>query len=262
MSIKPLTRDELKTIVPSAFATHPHESRSNRYSFIPTERIIDDLEKMEWLPVTAFQNRSKVNDGFQAHLIRFRNKEVEEAERYPELVLLNSHNGRTKCKMYGGICELVCMNGLILMTNKVDAALNIMHINYQFSHIQTVVEKIAEETEAQIKMANEYSKIFLTEEQKNEMAYSVVKEVFELEEGVKVDIPSLYAPKRQIQENKNDLWTLWNIVQENVMRGGVKFIHPTNKVTTSREVKNVRKELLSNLALWGILINSYSRVKK
>ena len=69
------------------------ESTSNRYSFIPTTRIIEDLERENWLPATASEVSARKNSGFQKHLIRFRNENFTGkfgGDGQPEIVLTNA----------------------------------------------------------------------------------------------------------------------------------------------------------------------------
>ena len=40
---RPLTNEELQLIVPSAFSSDKHDSRSERYTYIPTINILDRL---------------------------------------------------------------------------------------------------------------------------------------------------------------------------------------------------------------------------
>jgi hypothetical protein len=42
---RPLTNDELMLHVPSVFGTDKHESRSDRYTYIPTITLLDSLQQ-------------------------------------------------------------------------------------------------------------------------------------------------------------------------------------------------------------------------
>jgi hypothetical protein len=249
--------DVLKQKVPSAFATHPHSSRSEKYSFIPTEKLIDDMSKMEWYPTYARQDGSKVNAGFQKHMLRFRKNFEEGLERYPELLLINSHNGRSRCIVYGGFIEAVCSNGLISVSLQSQSSFKILHMHYTFSNIESLVKNIIDDVNLQAKNIKNFIELELDETKKMWVAKQAASTLYP---DQAVQLPSLLNVRRPSQE-RNDLWTVWNVIQENVIKGGVKFAH-TNKETTSREVKNIRKEVFSNLALWAILADSYKTLKK
>jgi hypothetical protein len=72
-----LTMDELRNRVPSAFAASKHESRSTRYTYIPTVNVIEGLMREGFQPTAAVQGTSRVEgkENFTKHMIRFRHSE-------------------------------------------------------------------------------------------------------------------------------------------------------------------------------------------
>ena len=49
------------------------------------------------------------------------------------------------------------------------------------------------------------------------------------------------------------MWTTFNVVQENLIRGGVKgFNTETGRKNTTREVKSIDKNLAINSAVWTV----------
>jgi len=54
---RPLTHDELAHYVPSVFSEEKHESRSDRYTYIPTITILDNLQREGFQPFFACQTR-------------------------------------------------------------------------------------------------------------------------------------------------------------------------------------------------------------
>lgn len=56
---RPLTNDELQRIVPSAFSSDKHDSRSERYTYIPTINILDRLRDEGFQPYYATQSRTR-----------------------------------------------------------------------------------------------------------------------------------------------------------------------------------------------------------
>ncbi len=57
---RPLTDDELMQFVPSVFSGDKHESRSERYTYIPTINIINKLRDEGFQPFFACQSRVRV----------------------------------------------------------------------------------------------------------------------------------------------------------------------------------------------------------
>ena len=56
----PLTLDEIARYAPSALAVHAHESRSERYTYIPTIEIIKGMEREGFQPFKASQSSSRI----------------------------------------------------------------------------------------------------------------------------------------------------------------------------------------------------------
>ena len=54
---RPLTHEELMQYVPSVFGENKHESRSERYTYIPTITLLDNLRREGFHPFFACQTR-------------------------------------------------------------------------------------------------------------------------------------------------------------------------------------------------------------
>ena len=51
----PLSDDQIRSVAPSIFADAPHESRSERYSYIPTAAVLTELRKEGFQPFMVAQ---------------------------------------------------------------------------------------------------------------------------------------------------------------------------------------------------------------
>ena len=73
-----LSKDELREIAPSIFSTVPSPEVSKKYSHIPTDKLIDDMELLGWNVIDAKEvaARTKGTRGFQKHLVVFRNDDI------------------------------------------------------------------------------------------------------------------------------------------------------------------------------------------
>ena len=54
-----LSQTELRELVPSAFATTQSTRVSNKYTFISTSTVLDDMNKLGWKPFNASQRKSR-----------------------------------------------------------------------------------------------------------------------------------------------------------------------------------------------------------
>ena len=113
-----LSEDALRRLAPSVFAASPLPGVSDRYSFVPTAQIVSGLRGAGWVPVSAFEQRVRLDErrGFQKHLLRFQRADVVPArgEYTPELVLVNSHDRSSAYQLHAGLFRFVCGNGMIV----------------------------------------------------------------------------------------------------------------------------------------------------
>lgn len=54
---RPLTREELMQVAPSVFSEDRHGSRSDKYTFIPTITLLENLQREGFPPYFACQTR-------------------------------------------------------------------------------------------------------------------------------------------------------------------------------------------------------------
>jgi hypothetical protein len=62
--------------------------------------------------------------------------------------------------------------------------------------------------------------------------------------------PSQLLMSRRVDDRKNDLWTGFNRVQENIMRGGLRGRTKDGKRTSTRAVQGIDSNIKLNKALW------------
>lgn len=112
---RPLTHEELIRHVPSIFGEDRHTSRSERYAYIPTITVLENLQREGFQPFFACQTR--VRDpgrrGYTKHMLRLRRAGEINGEHVPEIILLNSHDGTSSYQMLPGYFRFVCQNGCV-----------------------------------------------------------------------------------------------------------------------------------------------------
>lgn len=111
----PLSDDAIRTVAPSIFAEAAHDSRSDRYSYIPTAAVLSELRDEGFQPFMVCQTRVRRDDRreFTKHMIRLRHASQIEGREANEIILLNSHDGTSSYQMFGGMFRFVCSNGLV-----------------------------------------------------------------------------------------------------------------------------------------------------
>ena len=262
-----LSNDDLRRVCPMVLHTTPTNPEvSDRYVHANTMTVVEDLAKLGWFPVQAKQCRNKKNSsGIRSfHMIAFQNPDVKitktldngekVVDTYPRIILTNSHDGFNSFKFMLGLFRLVCSNGLVVCDNQmVDMA--IRHINYDFEELRKVVASAIERVPEIVNTMNEMRNVILTDEQKTALATEVVK----LRKGIEDDkdfvveaevVEDILTPVRG-EDKGNDLWTIFNICQEKMIKGGFGLRSTRNKLRRQRGITSIKKDMEFNQRLWN-----------
>lgn len=255
-----LTDDQLRTAAPSVFADGAHASRSDRYSHIPTSVVVEGMRKEGFAPVKVQVSRVRDKDknGFEKHMIRFRQLDsiVRVGEVHPEVVLVNSHDGSTSYKLSAGLFRLICSNGLVIPQGELDE-IRIKHTGANI--VQDVIEgsfRVLGQSQQSIETAGRWSQLQLTDGEQTALAIGAHHARFADAAGI-LDTPIEPAQllrARRNDDRKADLWTTFNRIQENVIKGGLSAVardaDGKRRRVTTREVKGIDGNLNLNKALW------------
>jgi len=257
MQPKFIDNTTLQQLVPSAYASAPSSVVSEKYVFLPTAEILDMFAGRKWMPIGGRQakTRKPERQGFQKHLIRLRKEEFDfkVGNLIPEIILKNSHDRSSSLDFLLGLFNVVCENGLIIERLRFEA-LHIRHINVD----EQIVAQAIETTMNSFDMIGgdiiRYQQIELTENDKNQFAFDAHR-MFKIRKEV---LPKqLLQTHRQADEN-NSLWSVFNVVQENLIKGGIQY-KATKRNAKTRSVKNIEKEVIWNTQLWKLL-EQYGKV--
>ena len=261
-----LTKADLERECPMAFKDTPTNPKlSQKYIHANTSTVINDLEKLGWYPTEAKQCRNKKkSSGIRSfHMIAFQNPNVKITktnddgdiivDAYPRIILTNSHDGHNAFKFMLGIFRMVCSNGLVVCDDQM-VNMTIRHTNYSFEELRMVVKNAIETVPNIVNTMNEMRNISLNDEQKREIATEVVKirKGIDINENCTVDktvIEDILTPVRD-EDKSDDLWTVFNICQEKLIKGG--FFNKTNKDKLRRvkSITSIKKNMDYNQRLW------------
>lgn len=255
-----LTLDQLRNVAPSAFAEDKHESRSRRYTYIPTVTVVEALMNEGFQPFRAVQGTSRIEgkENFTKHMIRFRhesNLDMQVGDTFPEVVLINSHDGTSSFILYGGAYRKTCMNGMVVSDSTIDS-IKIPHMGQIVDRVVEGSFQIVAKSRVVIDSAHEWGQLQLTTGEQNAFAEAAHELRFADAEGevtTPIQPTQLLQPRRSADAG-NDLWRTFNRVQENVIRGGLHGyqrddLNRLRRVTT-RQIKGIDQDVKLNRALW------------
>ncbi|ECE0792873.1 DUF945 domain-containing protein [Salmonella enterica subsp. diarizonae] len=245
---RPLTREELMQYTPSVFGEDKHASRSEKYSFIPTITLLDNLRREGFEPFFACQSR--VRDpgrrDYTKHMLRLRRAEQITGQQVPEIIILNSHGGESSFQLLPGIWRQVCANGLVCGQSFGEI---------RVPHRGNIAEKV-------IEGAYEVLGVFDRVEEKRETMQSLLlpppaQQAFARaaltyrfgEEHQPVTASQILTPRRY-EDRQDDLWSVFNRCQENLSKGGLTGRTAQGKRTHTRAVKGIDGDVRLNRALW------------
>lgn len=253
MSAIPLTNEQLKAQAPTLFTTEPHREVSEKYHFIPTIEVIDEIRKNNWYPISASEAsvRDADKEGYQQHLVRFRHFDdlLVPQDNAVELILFNSHDRSKSFTISAGIFRFVCSNGLVVAEN-VFESYKIKHIGERNNDVAAAVASITAIKPKLMEKIGKLESIELSSFEKESFAQSAIPLRFE--EHLEVDHRDLLVPHRS-EDSKNDLYTVFNVIQENLLRGNISGINKeSGRRFTSREITSISKDVDVNQGLWDI----------
>ena len=261
-----LTKEQIKESAPLVFAEGPtNPAVSKNYLFANTETIIDDLDKLGWKPVSAAQRKSRGKATiFSKHMVAFQNPDLQITSKdgdtcYPRILLTNSHDGRQAFQFNVGIFRLVCSNGLVVADEEF-GNFKIKHKGYTFEELRNVVRQTVQDLPNKVKVMNDMKSTILSEDAKRKLALDAmlvragIQPGSEKADKFKYDdetIDDILEPKRE-EDKGDDLWRVFNVIQEKVTQGEFQAALRGAKVRKVRKIKSFEKDLKVNQQLFKL----------
>lgn len=254
----PLTNEQIQRYAPSVFAGQPHHDRSDRYAFVPTVEVIDGMRQAGFQPMSACQSRTRIAEkrNFTKHLIRFRSVNeslTQVGDSSLEANLTNSHDGTSSYLLDLGVFRLACLNGLRVSEGLVGSV--------RIRHIGNIVEQVVGASFELLRNADVVSgtikvwrSIELTEGEQKIFAEEAFTLRFDQDSSIARAInPHQLLGVRRNADAGSNLWSVFNRVQENIIRGGVRGYDAARftRIKT-RPVKGIDQDSKLNKALWSL----------
>ena len=260
-SSTPIADDQLRQVAPSIFAEAAHDSRSARYTYIPTSTILDGLRKEGFQPfaVTQTRVRDEGKRDFTKHMLRLRHASQIADTEANEIILLNSHDGTSSYQMLAGMFRLVCSNGLVCGNTVSD-----VRVPHKGQIIDNVIEGAYDVLDGfglVRELRDGMHAISLRPAEAEIFARSALTLKYEPDpvKPAPVTETQILAPRRSA-DTGTDLWTTFNRVQENLVRGGLPARNAAGRRTRTREVQGIDQSVKINRALW-LLADEMKKLK-
>lgn len=237
-----ISLNSLRERVPAIFTKTPSPKVSDRYSFADSEYYLQKFIDADW---TIHSARQVSKSEYAPHQVILRNNDIATVgDLLPQLIFTNSHNGIKKMTMDTGIYRLVCSNGLVVPTS-ITQSLSIKHIDLGDSTTDTIVNSFYEKVPIIMNNIDRMRNKILTDDEIDNFTYNALQIRFT--NAVGININDVVKPLR-LEDNSDDLWTVFNVVQEKLIRGGIQL--PSKR--RSRPINNFVNDNNINTKLWEL----------
>lgn len=266
-----LTEDELHKVAPSIFATEAHSSRSDRFAPIPTIEVLRGLGKEGFHVVGAKQAVARMDDRrlFTKHLIRLRrmddDRKYQVGDTVCEMLLKNANDGSSAYDLMAGLFRIKCLNSLVAQTATIDTV-KVRHSGDVMGKVIEGTYRVIEEAQKALVAPSEWSQQQLAREEREAFAAAAhVLRFADADGEVKTQVkPEQMLVPRRNDDLAKDLWTTFNVVQENAIKGGIHAVgrdaEGRLRRSTTRQVKGIDQDVKLNKALW-VLAERMAQIK-
>lgn len=266
MTNRPALSDEqIRKQCPSVFAEHPAEGASARYTFVPTHKVIKEMGDIGWEVVEAKQQFSRKRPDraeFAPHMVRLRHKEqglIEVGGSHIEAIIINSHDRTKRLRLLGGVFKWVCTNGLAVGEH--------MFPEQEITHIDRASGELIAAACALIgrlgmikDSIDHMRKRPLKADERTDFAARALAMRYPSDLAVPPIQADQLLETRRNEDVSHDLWTTFNVIQENIIRGGIKGLTKipvgqdqfVERWVTTQPITNIQRNIEINRALWDI----------
>lgn len=247
-----MTDEMIKKVAPAVFGRQ-HSSLSEAYAFVKTGTIVQQLRHLGFAVQSVKQTNPRKRDAATVrHAVTMCLADdlgeggMAKIGR-PTLMLLNSNNGRSKLRWLFGFFKFACSNGLII--GEITASAALIHRAGEMAQLGGLINDLFERQMKALAVIDRWSAIDLTKGLQHQLAMEMARLRFG-DGYAKYDLDSALAVRRP-EDMGDNLWLVFNRLQEAYSRGGVMFTGKAGDVRASRAIDGVVADTGFNLAAWA-----------
>jgi len=223
---------------------------SDRYAYIPTNDVVQTMLDNNYYVSSVVATRPRTKDPrVVKHFVRMRNNDHPMSINgvHPEIIIVNAHDGTSSLQFMAGLFRMVCSNGLVVGTHSFEPARIAHRSNWQEEALEKAHQVIfnASESARRTELLRQKRLNTVTALQFAQQASQ------HFYEG-KISPHDLLTARRS-EDVSDDLWTIFNRVQENIIRGGLsKEVEGKKRKFFTRSVRGANADLTANNWLWNL----------
>jgi hypothetical protein len=206
---------------------------------VSTRHVLDTFEERGWNIVKSQCIRSKREVATGKHIVRLEHKDfsyidglTDGNKSRAQLVLLNSHDGTTALNIFWGLLRVACLNGIIAGT-----AMN----GFRLIHSQSITKRVPEALDYMIEGFPRFRdsiQMLQSKVMSQDAAREFTNEAYLARLG---SIPGFlkreYLSPTAVRSEDfgDDAFTVFNRVQERIMRGGIPYLKERRVLNSNGE---------------------------
>lgn len=227
---------------------------SDKYKLVKTNDMIEKLKAQGFKLESFVANKVKKveRQGFQKHRAVFSHDTLlkgNHVDGIPQLVLTNSHDGTSSVVLQLGFFRLICSNGL--MVGKTVG--NPIRLRHSGKNIYEQLDRGVERIVAQLTALNDA----IDKMKAKVLTDSEIRAFQEKALSSRVDaniVKSFNFSINRPEDKAKDLFTVMNVIQENLIRGGATMIvdkgNDRTGLRTLRPIRSIAVQSSINTDLW------------
>lgn len=253
-AFSPITREDFPV---SVLAEHAYSKVSKNYSFLSSLQVTDSLAEVGLFPYLIQQAGTRIEEksGYTKHLMRFRSNGVPaiQGNVYPEVVLLNAHDRASSFVLELGLFRCACLNGLMVSFGNWG--------KYKIRHVASTISDVLEAAKSVVSLfpmietrVSKMQSIGLTYDQRRDFVNKAITLRWKDTSKLPFDPINLLQSNR-VEDNGSDLWTVYNVVQEHLLKGNKnvrRYSQQGVRQHNTRELKSIDMQMSVNRGLWEL----------
>lgn len=231
----------------AARSAQPAPHLTSRYVPVDTREVIAAMEQNGFVVADA-KGTSGRNTAFSKHTIDFRHPDVPHiGGATPRVLFVNSHDGSTRASALAGVFRFVCSNGMVVGSTY--AREKVLHVGESARTLIERMQQLARNTSPLFRQIETWQRKDLNAAARRDFARFAAQ--LRWGDAGKFDVEDILRVRRA-EDDKGDLWTVFNRVQENTTHGGMIGVTATGRQTTARPLEAVGANLAYNQQLWAL----------
>lgn len=263
-ALDPLSDRQLKEFAPTIFAKGGISGVSEKYGFVNTKLIIDAMREANFdvVEVRQSQRRNLDRMPFTKHMLKFRPTgllgKIKRGDVVPQVVALNSHDRSSGFHLYAGLFRLLCENGLMVSDG---AEIEPIRVPHTIRMVENVVDRSLELIkciDGVYRLRGDMLATMLNPKQSIAFARQAVE--FRPPRAAILAPENLLVPRRK-EDEPNDLWHVFNRVQENMLRGGNETLTEDGRTIMTRGIGRIERDVQVNTKLWSLAVQTIAKAQ-